>query len=412
MEAQILAKLSDFDKRALLSIYEHRCLNEDMLYKYVYLEKDVHRSYTTRRVNRLEELNLIEQIDYNNEFPALFLTNTGIRVVRMAYPREIAALTKTEGKLLTASDLRIGSVNINHQMHLNQFALETCSMMQGVPHKYFDEKYMPVASQYMMADGMIELENRVLFLETDMGTERSGRLAQKWESYRSFLKDKGAYYQNKRIEVYFILEGLKNPIQRILTVSKSVLSYLADYIGKDFEIYINTPDFLRQVILNSMQKSEISCARNLRETGFLVSHSNFLDEINLPNAIYIRKINEQRKIQIVEGKAQEYIVEEWSDTRMSVLNTLLSFQKKQARIKEYAKRKISYIIVVPSEKEIVRILKALDMIQPDDLLFTTQNRLEGNEWAAALFRFDQLGNLYHFKDAGLKELIHERRYVN
>ena len=411
MVEQVQKKLSENDRRVLLLIYEHRCLREDLIHKYVYAEENIKRGFAIKRLERLIEAKLIECIDYDEEFPALFLTNSGIRIVRELFPREIASLTKKENQKLTAADLRIVPVNINHQMHLNRFALEMRKALRDVPHKYYDEKYMPVTSQYMMADGMIELDDRILLLETDMGTERAARFAQKWDSYRSFLQDKGEHYRNKKIEMYFILEGMKRPAQRILTVTQSLMSYLSVYVGIDFEVFINTPEELKEVILNNLNRKQMESTECLREQGFLVSHSEFLKTIDLPNAAYIRKLTEQRKIQIVNGKPQEYIVEDWNDGRISVLKNLMYFQQISAKIKTYAKRKIPYVVIVPSEKNLNKLLRTMNILQPEDLYFTTKNRLQGNSWAAALFRFDQLGNLSHYKDADLKEQIHERRFA-
>lgn len=99
--------------------------------------------------------------------------------------------------------------NINQQIHLNKFGLEFEEYArENIEYEYFDEKFMPPASDFMMQDGMISLPDRLLFLEMDMGTEAAKRLSPKWNSYRIFLNSPKAYYQNKSITMFFILDGM------------------------------------------------------------------------------------------------------------------------------------------------------------------------------------------------------------
>ena len=80
--AETIRQLTDGDVAALLSTYQHRCLDEALLYRYIYSETDEHQQYTARRIKKLVDFNLIEQVDYGREFPALFLTTLGIETDR------------------------------------------------------------------------------------------------------------------------------------------------------------------------------------------------------------------------------------------------------------------------------------------------------------------------------------------
>ena len=179
---------------ALLSIYQHRCLNAQLLDSYVYQDIDTGPQQDSTKAGKLVEFGLIEMVEYGQKYPALFLTTLGIKTVEATSGETLRALYQFDGGKQTlplAHDLKMNPKIINHQMHLNSFAMELASYAGGqASFRYFDEKLMPPASNFMMPDAMAELDNCYLFLEMDMGTEAKGRLAQKWNSYRTFLNDR------------------------------------------------------------------------------------------------------------------------------------------------------------------------------------------------------------------------------
>ena len=247
VNAHIINQLNSDDKNALLAIYKHRCLTMSLLYDYLYSKTNIKKSYAQAQVNKLLGLRLIEEIDYKQAAPAYFLTTQGVGYVNALFQDELKKdYLVDDSKAITlplASDLKMNIRNVNHQMHLNKFAMEFESYAQGrVVYKYCDEKFMPQASEFMMPDGMIELPGCFVFLEMDMGTETTQRLSQKWNSYRLFLNSPGFYYQEKPIVMFFILEGVKNIELRRTNIATNLLEYLSDRINGQFEVYIDAPD--------------------------------------------------------------------------------------------------------------------------------------------------------------------------
>lgn len=416
---QILQRLTHTDQEALLSICLHRCLSAPLLYQRFYSTIDIRQSYAGERIQELIALRLLEEKDYGQSFPALFLSSLGVETVKSLYSPKIRNLYRTGGERLSlprASDLKMHTKMINHQMHLNSFALEFESYTGGDLF-YYDEKFMPPASEFMMPDGMIELPDRYLFLEMDMGTENTTRLAQKWNSYRIFLNSPSTFYQDKPVVMLFIIDGVKKAAVRAKNIISSLLGYLAGRINGTFEVYVNEPAALHQIIQTQMLGWETdeagraaSILQNLYQSHrFLLSRPAFLSKMEAPYGYYIRKLNERGRIQIVDGCPQEFLMDLWLDGRVSVIRNLLysDHSKRQSRI--LTGRVLPYLLILPSEKWAFDILQAADIPQPKEVYFTTPARLSTCIWQKALFRIDPLGNLSHYADISLKTLVHERR---
>jgi len=421
---QVINQLDADDKKALLAIYKHRCLTEALLYEYFYSKTDIKKSYAHTRIDKLLKLNLVEEVDYKKSAPAYFLTTMGVGYVNFLFKSDLKKnYLSSTGKQITlplASDLKMNIRNINHQMHLNRFALEFEAYAEGqVLYKYYDEKFMPQASEFMMPDGMIELPGCFLFLEMDMGTETVQRLSQKWNSYRLFLNSPGFYYQEKPIVMFFILEGIKNIELRRTNIASNLLAYLADRINGQFESYIDAPDKLHEIIKSQLlvltdtrNMKKLNICRSLNhEHGFVPASPLFLSQLDAPFEFYIRRLNKDRKIMIKNGRPQEFLCDIWLDGRLSVCRNIMFFRRLAQKIKKYTGRFIPYVLVVPSEMWAVNALKSMKIYQPEYIYFTTADRLSACNWSEALFQIDQLGNMVHYKDDSLKETVHERRIV-
>ena len=422
VNAHIINQLNSDDKNALLAIYKHRCLTMSLLYDYLYSKTNIKKSYAQAQVNKLLGLRLIEEIDYKQAAPAYFLTTQGVGYVNALFQDELKKdYLVDDSKAITlplASDLKMNIRNVNHQMHLNKFAMEFESYAQGrVVYKYCDEKFMPQASEFMMPDGMIELPGCFVFLEMDMGTETTQRLSQKWNSYRLFLNSPGFYYQEKPIVMFFILEGVKNIELRRTNIATNLLEYLSDRINGQFEVYIDAPDKLHNIIQSKLlfltdmkDNQKLDVCRSLKhEHGFIPSSPNFLTQVDAVFEFYTRRLNKNKKIMIKGGRPQEFLFDVWLDGRLSVCRNIMFFRRISQKIKKYTGRFIPYVVLVPSESWALNALKAMKIYQPEYIYFTTLDRLRACNWAEALFSIDQLGNMVHFKDDSLKETVHERR---
>lgn len=418
---ELLCQLSQEDRMALLSIYQHRCLDAPLLDNYAYRGIDAESQQGSVRATKLRELGLIESVEYGQENSALFLTTLGVETVKATSGDILRELYQFDGGKQTlplAHDLKMNPKIINHQMHLNSFSMELASYASGQGYfRYFDEKMMPPASNFMMPDAMAELDNCYLFLEMDMGTEAKGRLAQKWNSYRTFLNDPAGFYREKRVIMLFIIDGVKNVELRKRNVTAGLMTHIADRVNGRFEAYIDGVEALHEIVktrilppAKDIEAPELAICRtiNLRH-GFSVSKPTFFQELDVRYTYYIRSLDKNRRILVFNGRAQEFILDVWMDGRLSILRNVLFYQRSLGQIRKKAGRDLAYIIVVPSEKAACVLLKELNSPQPEGIYFTTPDRLAQKAWPQALFSIDLLWNLNHFTDESLRGTVHEKR---
>lgn len=417
---KLLEQLTDPDRSALLEIYRHRCLDQALLERYIYQKGDPGSDCAEQRVQFMVGQKLLEPVAYGRQCPALFLTTLGVEVVKTLFADTLKQQYAQQGREYRpryAYELKMNPKIIPHQMRLNAFEMEmeTYLKPQDPNYRYFDEKFMPRASDYMMPDGVIALSGSYIFLEMDMGTEDTKRLAQKWNSYRIFLNSPGFAYQGKPITMLFILDGVKWPDVRKRNVSKPLLKHIGDRITGNFEVYLDTPEKLHELMKRKISSpgaaapEEAMVCQDIVGQGFSLSKPQFLASLETSAAYYIRKLTEDKKILIEDGRPQEFLLDIWLDGRLSIARNMTRYQQTAGKLIQMAGREIPYVVVVPSEPAAISLLRIIDIPQPKGVFFTSPSRLASCSWSEALFRYDQLGNLMHFQDASLTATVHERR---
>ncbi len=416
----ILSNLSDEDVSFMFAIYRHRCLDENLAYRFFYSKQNIRRQYTTQRIAALETFKYIEEIDYDKEYPALFLTTNGLQAVKWLaekYDKE-AELCKGRYEWLQSRDLKMSRVSLNHQMHLNKFALEFEQYAkENTEYTYYDGKFMPPASNFMMPDAMIDLPDCYLFLEMDMNTETSQSLIKKWESYRVFLNDPAEFYSEKPIVMLFIMENVSRLDMRRNTIMKSIVTYIIDRVDGRFECYVGSSEELHSRIKSHILGwstperaiEDASCRALQNNFGFSISTPSFLKGLDTSFDLYIRRLTPEKKIEVFNKRPQEFLVDIWLDHRSSVVRTILNYRKLSSQITQVTKRQMAYLIIVPSETWIYKKLKQMDVSQPDNIYFTTPSRLSACNWEEAIFIIDIIGNLAHFTDKSLNGYVHEKK---
>ena len=408
--------IKDEDKEFMLMLYLHRCLNLKLAAAYVYQNHRDPELYTEKRILYLLRLGLILERE-----GAFFLSTTGVNHVKRWYEDKLLDSYKPgkENKVLPKSgDLRICSRNINHQLHLNKFALELKSYTPPqIPYAYFDEKFMPPAGNFIMPDGMYEVGRDILFLEMDMGTESAKRLAQKWDSYRMFLNDPKAYYADKKISMFFIIEGMTQPQVRARNVITHMFKFLGDRFANNFECYVNAPEQCHEIIKGNFFKMDTplrndaaNCIELMtKQYGFTISKPGFFSELHGSFGAYARKHAGQNKIQIIDGHPQEFIFDIWLNGRLSILRNIFFWEKFSAEITKRVGREMRYLIIVPSEAWILFLIKCMKINMPDGICFSTFDRLKCGYLPKAFFTIDRLLNIVHFSDHSYSHTIHEKR---
>lgn len=418
----LLKALTETDKQVLQAIYNHRCLDEDLIYQYFYKKDVTAREYTAKRLRWMIQRNLIESIDYGEDFPALFLTTLGIETYRYVFdlPKEVLDIEtgKFRPALCQASDLKMKTNNLRHQMALNHFGLEFERRADNqFVYRYLDEKFLDIYT-VVRPDGMIQFNHLDLYLEMDMATEKRDALLLKWKHYREYLSGKEYHYRDKKIVMLFIVNNVKLAEARRQTILSTIQIGLLDMIDPCFEIYVDTPANLMDIIFAHFAPTSSSYQQNVDSLvsmiqqyhQFLFSTSDFIHDFAEDDfSAYIRKLNPERKILVQDGRPQEFLFDVYWERPMSVLHKITYYNRVTLSILKRLNRKIPYLIVVPDEKDFFRELQVMQIPQDaPDIYYTTAGRLKGTAFPEAVFQYDCMGNLFHFNDFGLKTREFER----
>lgn len=422
-DLDMIAAMSSVDKMVLQSIYQHRCLNEDLLYQFFYRKMDASRTFAARKIRWMLQKGLIEPVEYGEDFPALFLTTLGIETYRYLFniPKEIMDLDtgKMKNALRLAGSLKMKPNNLRHQMALNQFELAFEEQAAGeIAFTYQDEKFLDLYT-VIRPDGLIQFNQVDLFLEMDMSTEKSDALLSKWNHYREFLKSREYRYKDRKTIVLFILNAVQMAEQRRQTVLSTLQTGLLDALDSCFEIYVDTPENLLDLIFNRLAPNSVNFSKSIAALtkdiadrhGFTCSSSSFMDEIAPYTEFfaYIRKLNFNRRILVQDGRPQEFLLDVFWDRPLSVLKKIVYYNHMSAAMLKHLSRKIPYLVVIPEENSFYTELKLMRGMDYSDIYFTTFERLRQMDFPEALVQYDAMGNLFHFTDYGLQQRVFERK---
>jgi hypothetical protein len=428
----ILKSLSQRDVEALQSIYMYRCLTLNQLYQLHYskslLTNELVSDRTAKKkVNELLKFGLIEEVEriskviFGEPDPVYFLTPSGIEVIRYCFdlPTNIYDAKKQVVKrgYYRASELKIYPKNINHQVHLNQFIIDFTKMNSDVSWKYYDEKYV---SQFtsIRPDGMLTILDTDFFIEMDMATESKKQLLEKWENYRNFINSREYAYKERKIVVLFVCENTTRIEQRVDLVKYTIYERIVDTIDADFDIYVGSREQLLALLSEKMipalkgRHPQLSDIREVlsEKHGFQVSNGDVLNPVfkGTEFGLYLRKVNDESNILVENNRIQEFLLDDFSYSPLSVLNKMAYLDKNNLHFKDTFNREIPYIVVGRSEEHLYRDMKLVDIIGVKNVYFTTLERLKKAPLHEALFQFDFLGNVQHFSDSGLEERVFER----
>lgn len=420
---EIQDRLDRVDLDMLYNIYLFRCLTLNQIYNTFYKSQiKSFNAFLDKKVKTLLEVKIVEEVVFNNDNIALFLTKQGIDLIKEIFdlPTNIITDNVIKNGYHRAFELKMLPRLIPHQIYLNQFVLDFKAIFEykqlQISWKYFDEKYV---SQYtsIRPDGLIRMGDIDLFLEMDMNTESKVQLLQKWRHYRAFLKST-EYRENKRkIIVLFIIDNVSNIENRKNLVKKTIAEGLIDSVSGDFEIMIGTKDNLLKkvfytIIPEMFQKNtkKIKLKEVLRKKhSFHVSDAAFLKELfhDVDYGFYIRKNDDHGNIIVENSVIQEYLLEFYDKDTLSLFHKILYLSRNSMDFKLKYRRDIRYIIVYDDLDILYKDLKLFDQYMTDNIYYTTLQRLNDYPFYKAICQFDSMGRRFSFKDNSLTMRTYE-----
>jgi len=414
---ETLAMMTPADKEALMAIYRHRCLDEPLLHQYFYSDKP--KNFTLSRLRTFNAEGLLDIVEYSgSEFPAIFLSSRGIQTLRELCEIPVFTIDEETGKrhmeIQRAANLKMPKILLNHQMHLNAFALAIEARIKGkISYEYQDNKFIDSCT-YAQPDGIFILPRCDLFLEMDMAHERQSELKTKWGHYRNYLSARERYLKRpKKIVVLFATENLRPG--GLATRRKSALTSLSktifDLFSEDFECYIGPSGELVEIAAQLALGESIfpeTPACLFSELGFKFSRPNIVRDICRETYLYMRKLKDGGGVLFQEGRPQNFFLEDYTKRPVSVLKRAVSFPHTASLLQPVLKREIPLLLLCPDERSIYQDLTSVCALGTPCVYFTTEARLRERPFPEALFRFDQLGKMYHFDSFSLNSEVFEK----
>ena len=425
---------------ALHSIYLHRCLTYKQLYKMHFLKHlNSVQEFELVILSNWIKLGIVKKIYFRHNNYVLFLTTRGVDILINEFNFDSNVLDDKKRVIkrgyFRANELEMHPRLINHQVHLNQFVLDFKRISKNIDKQYnldifskinySDEKHM---SKYktIRPDGLITLFNTDFFLEMDMSTESKKQLLEKWNNYRSFLSNRefsSVPGENNKIVVLFIIENRKDLEYRISLVKETFAQILIDKVDPtSFELYIGSSKQILNIAFNnilsfiehqnSSKNKILSC---FTKEDFLVSYGYNVKKYfeNIEHDYYIRKLNKDGTIKICENTAIEFLVNDYRDNALSVLNKIAYHKKNSMIYKASLKREVSLLIIANSEEEIFKDLTLInfDFDRNDNIFFINGDDLDSNI-EDGIYQIDSSGNVSKFKTYSTKSKYHSHNIHN
>ena len=421
--AETIKKMSQRDLDSLWSIYKYRCLTADQIYSlhYRYSERfgtEVPADYSKRRIKSMLVDEIIKAEQYG-EIEVFFLTSLGINIVRECFDlaADVYYVEKNAVKrgYYRASELEMNPKLYAHQVATNQFMINFTTKQFDIYWKYYDEKHIS-KFRAIRPDALLSTAEYDFFIETDMGTEQAKQLSKKWEHYRSFLESEEFHNYEGKIIVLFTINGVSDVQRRINLIKKTIDQVISDKFSDKFDIIINTPEKLLEIIeygyINPLiDKPSISdeilatlASRHNFSLGKTQSMSEYFGGEEF--LVYARLLNDTRKIISIAGKSQEYIMDSYIGEPVSVMNKIANFSKINSSFKAKTGRQLNYVIIADLEDNqvmtsIYEDLKIRNAFSTENVYFSSIRRLKRLEFCKALVQFSQNGDVYEFKDWSL-----------
>lgn len=420
--------------KAMHSIYLHRCLTYKQLYKMHFIKHfDNVQKFELCIINNWIKLGIVKKIYFKHNNYVLFLTTRGVDILVNEYNFNANIIDDKKRVVkrgyFRANELEMHPRLINHQVHLNQFVLDFKRISKNIDKQYnsdifskiayFDEKHI---SKYnsIRPDGLITAFNTDFFLEMDMSTESKKQLIEKWNNYRSFLSGRefsSTPGGNNKIVVLFIIENSKDLDYRISLVKETFSQVLIDKVNPDtFDIYIGSSKQILNSTFNNLLSSleHKNSPKNkllgvFTKEDFLVSYGYNVKKYfeNIEHDYYIRKLNKDGSIQMCENTAIEFLVNDYRDNPISVLNKITYHKKNSMIYKLSLKREVPLLTIVNSEEEIFGDLKLIDFDfdRTDNVYFINNEDLNG-DIVSGLYQLDSSGNVSKFKTYSTNSKYH------
>lgn len=386
-------------KVLLSKLYLLRTVSYRQIRTYIY--ENYTKRYTDKILGEMQAEKLIKKCGYYNESAYFFITNRGIQYLREYGITDIGGKDTEVREDISAGDLSLRDVLVNHQLSLNEFVLKFEAEFTG-DMKYYDEKYVCLLTKNIRPDGVLLYGGVYYFLEMDMNTERQTSLMKKWERYRYFLSSGREKQFNYPIRVLFIMGGATpKKTGRKYALWKYIYSNLADLTGENFDILIGTQDELFSYIRNENPVTSL-----MKKQGFTATTGKFktgvLADYRFDGYCFLRNGD---KIKSNEIMAFEFILDDLSYGSIYVIHKIACYDMIKSLSEHDYGREINYLVLLSSEKDAEKLVSLLGRCP---VYFTTKKRLSTLPLNKAVFIINSSGEIYNFNNSWNRTVKEEK----
>ena len=425
---EIKDTLDKIDLKMLYNLYQFRCLTIKQVYNNFYASENYSlNKFVDTKLHDLLKHQLIEEVIFNTDNIALFLTKLGIDIIKEEFDLPSEIFDKEKKQIIRgyyrAGELKMQARLIPHQIYLNQFVLDFQRIYEfknlKQDWKYYDEKY---ASQYIniRPDGLLRMPKTDFFLEMDMGTETTKQLKDKWKHYRMFLSSPEYKHSNRKIIVLFIVENVSNIENRKNIVKLTSSEILLDSFDEKFDIIIGTKEeLLKRIfqsdIINNFDSKKDSI-KNILTQNYkfqIYDGEKVKDKLgNINFDFYIRKRDDNGQFITENGRIQEYLVDNFVPDDLSFIHKISYYNKYNLKYKYFMQREISYIIIANDLKKLQKEIKLYGLDKEKNIFYSTIERITKLPFHKALFQFDINNGIFSFRNNGLTLRYYEDSPIN
>lgn len=389
--------LSPADRSMICSIYLHRCLTFEQMYRFYYSKENQKRTYASWHLKEMMERHFLLEVPYmsgDGEDKAYFLDTTGVTLAKRLFKIPSTILPEAPDRCAAydwhSRDLKLHHTKINHQIHLNTFALQFAERIGGGEMSYLDEKFVPCKDIYSLRarpDGEVILPNQSLYLELDMRTEQMKSLKMKWDGYRTLVNTNDFFQKSldHPISVLFILDNVVRADQRARTVLQSLESsgFITNFSPR-FDFYIGVPE---EILDLSFQYLIPGKPFPLHPWADSVLHNRLgMRDLAMPDDTlttydFFGMVNDQI-----------YAIDTYDHVRGSVLSKMITANRDGTLLGAAMGKPVRHLIVTDQWDLVQRDVALMKCYGMENNYYAHIKDLETKPFQEALFRIDHFGS--------------------
>ena len=345
-------------------------------------------TYAAWHLKKLVGRGFLTPITYGASQTGYFLTSAGIYLAKRLFAIPSTYLPEAPRRCLDytwrAGDLKMHPSKLNHQEHLNTFAIKFAQAADGMGWAYFDEKFVPdkkIYSTRARADALAEMQSISLYFELDMNTERLLNLCEKWIGYRTLCASNEFLdaLEQKPAAILFILDNDPKPDMRRKTVLKSLeQSGFLGWLGPNLDFYLGSADEILETTFQHILCKDSAFLQRVKAAIPLQEKIFSCEDVQSPDLYG-------------EINGEMWSVDVYDRVRGSVLRRVLTSNSDRVFLTAAEGRPVKHLVVTNDPEGLKKDIVAINCQGLRDVYCADINDLETKPFQNALFQVNKFG---------------------